>query len=318
MSTEIIQNIGKKICTPFRYVSKGSARLLHHTAKTVQAGIKRSLRCTGDAAGRAIWNNKFESLYADIQNNIYIKTGVGLIWLLLFVWVGYNIYVYFPTTNNEFFFSFTGYLLAAGLILYCFLRDIVCTAVWHKREQIKENISSATPEMLKKFLLAQKLPVCQKVLLAEKFNAITDNKLIAAAYEEIILNEMDNKVDIIIEKYSKAGGICCAVSPRYSWDYLLTIVAFAKMLLEIAKVYQVKLSVKTFICVFIFGITIIAASVILTRGIKQITDKNQAAIAMFGGIGAWLAGKIIEIAIPCCTLNAVGYAVRYALRPLKP
>ncbi len=319
MSTKIMRNIGKTICRPFKYIGKGAAGMLRGAAKSTQKGIKKGIRNTGEAAGRMIWDNKFESLYAEIQNNIYIKTGVGLIWLLLFVWAGYNVYAHFPANANKAFsFSFAGYTLAAVLILCCFLRDVVCMAAWHKRGRIRENITSFAPERLKKFLLAQKLPAFQKTELAKKFVTCKDNKTIVAAYEETILNEMDDKADAIIEKYSKTAGIGNFVSPRWSWDYLLTVAAFAKMLCEIAKVYQVRLSVKSFVCVFVFGMAVIAASVLLARGIKQIADKNQTAIAMVGGIGAWLAGKIIGIAIPCCTLGAIGYAVRYAFRPLKP
>lgn len=290
----VMKNIGTKISRPFRYIKKG-------------------IKATGKTAGAMMWDNKLENLYTQTKNNKYIKTGVTLLWLFLFSWVGYKLYTVGEAKTLK-----AGYILPAALLLYYFLRDMMRIASWQKREHIREEIIVCKPEEIKAFLLKQNLPVKQKEILHQKFQEANNSLEIIDIYEELVLCEIDKKAEEIVKKYSKAVGIGSVVSPRFSWDYILSVLAFSKMLLEIAEAYRVKLSLKTFISVFIFGLAIISASTLITQAIKQITEKNQSAIALLGGVGAWLVSKLIELAIPYYTIGAVGYAIQYTLRPIKP
>ncbi len=319
MTTSLIQKSELKISMPFKYIKKGITFLFCTTAKTAKSSIKKGIRLTGKTVGRIIWDTKLENLYAQTRHNKHICIGIGLIWLFLFSWLGYKVYQTIPAnTDMAVSLSSSMYSLLAAICLFCLLRDIKRCAVWNKRENIRETIISYPTEALKQFLSAQTLTPQQKELLYTRISSCDDNKKIICAYEEIVLKEMDKEADKIVEKYAGATGISCAVSPKWSWDYLLAIAVFSKMLFDIAKAYRVKLSLSTFISVFIFGLAILAASTMITQGIKQITEKNQAIIALSGGVGAWISGKIIELAIPCCAMGTLGYALQYALRPIKP
>lgn len=312
-------NITRKIIQPFRYIKKGTENLFFGAARSTQIGIKKGLKVTGKAAGSIIWDNKLDKLYAEIQNNKYIKISIEFLWGILFSWIGYKIYtILFMESNAELSLFAASYLLLAIGVLFYFWRDISRLTAWHKRENIKKQINICEPEMLKKFLLRQNLTTKQKVLLNEKLKQSFENKEILDIYEKNVLCEMDKKTEEIIERYSTAVSIGSTITPRLSWDYIISILAFSKMLLEIAKAYKVRLSLRTFISIFIFGLAIISASAIITQGVKRITEKNQSVIALLGGIGAWLASKIIELAIPYYTIGTVGYAIQYILRPIKP
>ncbi len=307
--------IRQTIARPFRYIKNGTTAIFCGT----QSGIKKTIRATGKAAGSVIWDNKLENLYAKTQNNKYIKAGVGLLWLFLFSLIGYKAYAEISKNAAEpLSMSLAGYLLFAAFAFFYFCRDMIRNTSWQQRENIREGIKVCALEKLKSFLLTQNLTAKQKEILSEKFRYAVTNREIIDVYEEIVLREMDKKAEEIVERYSKIVGIGSAVSPRLSWDYLISVLAFSKMLLEIAKAYRVSLSLKTFVSIFIFGLAIISASTIITQAIKQITEKNQSAIALLGGAGAWVISKIVELAIPYYTIGAVGYAIQYTLRPIKP
>ncbi len=318
MTMNLAQKIGANISRPFRYIKKGVANLVFGAANSTRSGIKKTIRATGKAAGSMIWDNKLEKLYVETQNNKYVKIGAGLVWLFLFSWIGYKIYTVEISAETTVSLSLAGYLLLASGAVYCFCRDMIRNTSWQQRENIREGIKVCALEKLKSFLLTQNLTAKQKEILSEKFRYAVTNREVIDVYEEIVLREMDKKAEEIVERYSKIVGIGSAVSPRLSWDYLISVLAFSKMLLEIAKAYRVSLSLKTFVSIFIFGLAIISASTIITQAIKQITEKNQSAIALLGGAGAWVISKIVELAIPYYTIGAVGYAIQYTLRPIKP
>lgn len=312
-------NITQKIRLPFKSIRTGLARLFFGAAKSAQTGLKKGICLTGKTAGRLIWDKKLENFYMETQNNIYIKTGVALAWLGLLSWFACKICMSFPTNADTVdSLPFFCYLFAAAGVFLYFLSDMRRLALWNKRENIKDQMLTYTPEQLKQILLTQNLPTCRLDQLIERFKNLSKNKDILNTYEDVVLYEMDEQAAKVVERYSKAAGIGSAVSPKWSWDYLLAMIAFSKMLSNIAKIYRVKLSLRTFISLFVFGLGIIAVSTIITQGIKQITEKNQSFIAIFGGAGAWIASKIIELALPCCTMGAVGYAIQYVIRPIKP
>ncbi len=276
--------------------------------------------------GKILFDKKIKEKYEKYKNNSVYKMMGMLVWMTILLWlcnkIYHIVYLAFPLTWTKLIEtpSIIGYMLFGCVVVFYFLRDLLRIISWDKQDNFRELVlfyaQTNKAEKLKKILLSQNISQKTKRELKEYFEFCTEAQEILNVYDKVVLTQMDEEAEKIIDKYASLTSIGNILSPKLSLDYLITIMAFSKMMLEIANVYRVKLSISTFFMLLAFGLSIAGLTTFIINYIK--THKNNSPKGVKENISHWLIGVFCETAAICCVMSFLGYSMQYTLRPIEP
>jgi len=294
--------------------------------KSVYNASKKLGIVTGKKACKVMYDKKIQALYEKYKNNGFCKLISMFVWMLMFLYLGnkiyHTVYLELPLSLNKIIKTpnIIGYLILGTAAILYFLKDMLRIVSWEKQDNFKELASYYAYKnetgKLQKLLLSQNLASEQKKALKIKFEYCTETFEILNVYNEVVLSEMDKEAEKIIEDYADKASIGNILSPKLSWNYIITIVTFSKMMLEIAKAYRVKLSISTFFMLCIFGVSISTLAAGITNFIKKC--KNAQSEPLLIRFSAWLIGTLCEATTVCTAMSFLGYSIKYVIRPLRP
>lgn len=253
----------------------------------------------------------------EIQSNTkYSKLSIFI--LLLFTWFVLDCaYDYVEFVKSLSFTNIFGILSAiVSLVLitalvYFLVNDILGIITLNQQQEFREEVNnlikSGKVEELKELLLNYKLtkPNHKKKLM-ELFEQPAKGGEIVAHYEEVVLKSIDKKVNKTINKYSLLSSGANLISNKTWLDFIITQLIFSKMLIDIAKEYNIKLGICTFSKIMTMGLIGSSVSTLATKILGSAINSVP------------VLNKFTEIAVPAVIMRHLGLKLKYAIRPIRP
>ena len=250
-----------------------------------------------------------------LENKISNKTIV--FFLLIFLWILFH-----------FFYSFTQYLfeisywnvfglLSAilgsivmgwlGWITFCDISGIITI---HKQNDFRQNTNKLIKEKnidkLKEYLLTYpKLTSTMRKKLNKKWNNTRELDEILKIYSEIVLKKTDNEINKIIKQYSTYSTGLNIVSQKAWFDFLITLYFYSKIIIEIARIYHIRIGICSFIKLMMFGLLGTSISSL----IQQIATESTKHLPVIN--------ILTEAAVNGSLVYILGTRVQSVLRPIK-
>lgn len=293
-------------------------------AKNIKDKVKTKVSTTKAYVKNKV-SLKNNNVYGFIKSLDFIDEGntnlkyskVVIFALLVFSWFILNLlYNYVSYIQN---LSFTNVLgvpiaivsfLVIGLLVYFLVNDIIGVITLNEqqafRDKVSKLISNGDIKGLKNALLNHKLTGSkQKKKLADAFKDTEDENLIIENFENIILKQTDKEIDSAINKYAGLSSAANLISSKMWLDFLITQIIFSRMLIDIARIYHIKLGICSFMKLMLAGLMGVSVSALTTNIIGKVVKKIP------------VIGVVSDIVIPVLVMKQLGLKIKYTIRPIE-
>lgn len=281
------------------------------------------------ASSKVYIKNKFSlknnNVYGFIKSLDFIDEGnsnlkyskIIIFSLLVFTWFILNLLYNYVSYIQD--LSFTNILglpiaivsfLVIALLIYFLVNDIIGVVTLNQQQSFRDKTSKLISDNdvngLKNALLNHKLTGSkQKKKLSDAFSETEDEKYIIEHYENIVLKQTDKEIDKVINKYAGLSSAANLISSKLWLDFLITQIVFSRMLVDIAKIYHIKLGIFSFIKLMMAGLMGVSVSAITTNLIGKVVKKIP------------VIGVVSDIIIPALVMKQLGLKIKYAIRPIE-
>lgn len=273
--------------------------------------MSAKLRVLSDFAEKRI-------LFGQDAQDVSVSNKGTVFALLVFAWAVcagfYKFTVYLTTVSYANPFGALSVLFGGAVMLWLFW--IVVCDMWgvvtlnrqHSfRLAAAELIEKDDGARLKRFLLT--CPVLtneDKTALETAFQKETETLKILKAFNKNALAKYDAQIDKVIRDYAAKSAVANGISSKAWLDFAVTFFCYMKTVVEIAKIYHIKIGLCTLLRLMGLGFSGLSATTILQNLVVESTKKTK--------IGSVLPEAVIN----ATAVYKFGHWVKDALRPVNP
>ncbi|MDR1694946.1 MAG: YcjF family protein [Lactobacillaceae bacterium] len=252
------------------------------------------------------------------EGNTNLKYSKAVIFaLLVFSWFILNLlYNYISYIQNLSFANLLGIpiaivsFLVIALLIYFLINDIIGVITLNEQQSFRNKVNKLITDKningLKNALLNHKLTTSKlKKKLSDLFAGTEDEKAIIENYENLILKQTDKEIDAVINKYAGLSSAANLISSKMWLDFLITQIIFSRMLIDIAKIYRIKLGLCSFFKLMLAGLMGVSVSALTTNLIGKLVKKIP------------IIGVASDIVIPALVMKQLGLKIKYTIRPIE-
>lgn len=238
--------------------------------------------------------------------------------LLIFAWIicagCYKFTVFLTTVSYANPFGALSALFG-GIVMLWLLWIVVCD-VWgviainqqHSfRLGVSELVEKGDADHLKRFLTT--CPVMtsdDRSALDKAFEKESETGKVLKAFNKTVLAKYDAQIDKVIKDYAAKSAVANSISSKAWLDFAITFFCYVKTVIEIAKIYHIKIGVCTLLRLLGLGFGGLSAATILQNLVVESTKKTK--------IGSVLPEAVIN----ATAVYKFGHWVKDALRPVNP
>jgi len=307
VKNKLTSNIAQNSSKVLKKSAKGIRVLLQYSKNIVQCGRVRGA------------DKKIKKFGIKINNSFgYV---IPIIWLILIGYLTSELQTYYGYIKHGFssfldvitIFISLPITVIIAVLLFRDIRGIICLKKIDKTQIVCENlVQTDETEELKKYLLLLDGAKKHQRKLKNEFKNIENAKEVAATYERIVLKTQDGKINKVINKYSLEAVLGNAISDLSILDFLASLYCFYRMLLQIVKIYQIKLGISSILRILATGCVICYMSSkktnFLSKFVKKIIPDGIYKGIVDGLIQAFAAGGFIFL---------YGHWLKKSLRPIN-
>lgn len=225
------------------------------------------------------------------------------VWFLLYFFQNFVINNFENTGFISYIFAFVSGIISL-MLLYEVVNDTIGIVKINSLEKFRNNlqlmVNSNDIEALKKFIKSY----CKDDKgFHKKIEKTNDCDYLIKLFEKDILNKKDKEADNIIKKYAFLTSGATVLSSKAWIDFIIMQMFFAKLIVELAKLYNINIGIFTFIKLVYIGL-IGSSFSSLTSNIFASLVPNE------------IAKKTGEFTITTYIVAHLGIKVKYAIRPV--
>lgn len=320
----VIQKMSKKSIIAAKegkkYLVQGTndfSRITKESSKKTVKLVKKSILSVADKTVNTYKKTTEVIAISDEILEKKISNKIAIFFLLVFLWIILHVFYSFTQYIMEIsYWNIFGLasVLVGSVVMLCLGWFVICDicgiVTIYKygdfRRTTNRLIQEEKIEELKKYLLTYPEITKQQI---DKLNICWYNHHnidnILKDYTEVVLIDKDDEIDKVINQYTILSASLNTVSQKVWLDSIITMYFYFKIVIAIAKIYNIKIGVCSFVKLITFGFIGTGLSSITQKVIADSTKK----VPVFGIITEGLSNGV--------AIRTLGKNIQNSIRPVK-